>query len=116
MRHRKKKVTLDRKKAARLALLKTLATQFVLYEKITSTDAKVRALRPFVERLITRGKKNTLFSRRHLLKFLTVPSAVSKILEEIAPRYIDRPGGYTRITKLNQRKGDGAQIAKIEFV
>lgn len=116
MRHRKKKVTLDRKKGARLALLKTLATQFVLYEKIKTTDAKARALRPFVERLITRGKTNTLFSRRYLLRFLTVPSAASKVLEEIAPRYINRPGGYTRIVKLRQRQGDGAHMAKIELV
>lgn len=116
MRHRKKKVTLDRKIGPRTALLKNLATQFFLYEKIKTTDAKARAIKPLVERIITKGKNNTLATRRELLKFITVPQAVSKILEDISPRYMNRPGGYTRLIKLGQRQGDGAPVTQIELV
>lgn len=116
MRHRSKKITLDRKAAPRRALLKNLATQLILYEKIATTEAKAKALRPYVERLITKGKKNTLASRRELLRVLPLENAVKKVLEELSPRYKSRPGGYTRITKMNPRAGDAARMARIEFV
>ncbi len=116
MRHRKKKVTLDRKTGPRRALLKNAAAQFIIYEKMCTTEAKAKALRPFVERLITKGKNPTLSARRELLKVVPMESAVRKLLEQIGPRYKERPGGYTRIIKLGQRKGDGAPLARLELV
>src|SRR3989338_6140594 len=99
MRHRSKKITLDRKAGARKALMKNLAFQLIMHERITTTEAKAKALRPFVERLVTRGKQNTLAARRRLLQVLPTEHAVKKVLEELSPRYQTRPGGYTRITK-----------------
>ncbi|MBI4268484.1 50S ribosomal protein L17 [Candidatus Uhrbacteria bacterium] len=116
MRHRSKKITLDRKAGPRRALLKNLATSLILYEKVKTTESKAKALRPYIERLITKGKKNTLQSRRALLRVLPIENAVKKVLEELGPRYAQRPGGYTRITKLGVRQGDAARVARIEFV
>ncbi len=116
MKHNRKGATLDRSNGPRKALLRNLATSLVLYEHINTTLAKAKALRPIVEKLITTGRTKTLTSRRSLLKYLTVESAVNKVLEELGPRYATRPGGYTRIIKLGTRKGDGADIAQIQFV
>lgn len=116
MRHRRIGKTLDRNSAARRALLRSLATSVVLYEHVNTTLAKAKAVRPLVERLITRGRIKTLVSRRALLKDLLSENAVNKILEELGPRYATRPGGYTRILKLGARKGDGAEVAQIQLV
>jgi len=116
MRHRKAKKTLDRKAGPRRALLKNLAAQLIIYEKIRTTEAKAKVLRPYVERLITKGKKNTLAARRELMKVLPIENAVKKVLEVYGPRYATRPGGYTRLTKLGVRQGDGARVALIEFI
>ncbi len=116
MRHRKKGKTLDRKAAPRRALLKNLATSLVLYEHIKTTKAKAKAVKSYVERLITAGKPKTLHARRELLKKLTTPSAVEKVLTELSPRYKERAGGYTRIIKLGYRAGDAAEMVQIEFV
>ncbi len=116
MRHRKNKVTLDRKTGPRRALLKNLAAQLIVYEKIQTTEAKAKALRSFVEPLISKGRVTTLSSRRQLLAVLPTENAVKKVLEELGPRYKERPGGYTRIVKLPQRQGDAARMARIEFV
>lgn len=116
MRHLKKKVTLDRKKAPRRALLKNLAMNVILYEKIQTTEAKARAVRPLVERMITLGKKNTLSARRQLLAFFPIENPVKKIIEVLSPRYKERAGGYTRIVKLGERAGDGAHVVQIELV
>lgn len=116
MRHRRTGKTLDRKSAPRRALLRNLATSVVLYEHVNTTLAKAKAVRPLVERLITKGRTKSLHTRRELLKVLTVESAVNKILEELGPRYAARPGGYTRIIKLGSRKGDGAETAQIQLV
>lgn len=116
MKHRRKQVTLDRKRGPRKALLRGLATSVILYENVNTTLAKAKAVRPIVERLITVGRKKTLTSRRRLMQVLTIESAVNKILEELGPRYATRPGGYTRIIKLGQRQGDGAEIAQIQLV
>jgi large subunit ribosomal protein L17 len=116
MRHRRVGKTLDRKSAPRRALLRNLATSVILYEHVNTTLAKAKAVRPIVERLITKGRKKTLHARRELLKVLTIESAVNKILEELGPRYATRPGGYTRIIKLGARKGDGAEVAQIQLV
>ncbi|MBU1180221.1 50S ribosomal protein L17 [Patescibacteria group bacterium] len=108
--------TLGRKKAPREALLRSLATSLVLYEKIETTEAKAKVLRPYVEKMITLGKKNTLHARRQLLAKLYLESAVKKMLDELSPRYKERKGGYLRIVKLGFRQGDAAKMVKIEFV
>lgn len=116
MRHRLKGKILDRKRGPRRAMLRNLATSVILYEHANTTLAKAKAIRPIVERLITKGRAKTLHARRELMKTLTIESAVNKILEELGPRYATRPGGYTRIIKLGSRKGDGAEIAQIQLV
>ncbi len=116
MRHRKSGKILDRNKASREALLRNLAASVVLYEKVKTTEAKAKAVRPLVERAITSGKTSDLATRRKLMKFFYTEHPVNKILEELGPRYKERPGGYTRIVKLGARKGDGAEIVQIELV
>jgi large subunit ribosomal protein L17 len=116
MRHRNKGKILDRKKAPRKALMRSLATNLVLYEKIKTTEAKAKVLKPIIEKLITKGKTNTLKTRRELLQYLYLKNAVKKVLEDLGPRYKERKGGYTRIIKLNARAGDAARLAQIEFV
>ena len=116
MRHQKNKVTLDRKTAARRSLLANLAESLVLYEKIKTTKGKAKALRPYVERLITRAKLQTLTARRDLKKVLYTDNVVNKMMEVIGPRYKERDGGYTRIIMLRNRKGDGAEEVLIELV
>jgi large subunit ribosomal protein L17 len=116
MRHRRVGKTLDRSNGPRKALLRNLATSLVLYEHVNTTLAKAKAVKPMVERLITKGKDKTLHARRELLKTLLAENAVNKILEELGPRYATRKGGYTRIIKLAPRKGDGAEIAQIQLV
>lgn len=97
-------------------MFRNLATSLVLYEQINTTVAKAKAMKPMVEKLITRGKVNSLANRRLLMKFLTTEPAVKKTLEELGPRYATRKGGYTRIIKLGTRAGDGAEIAQIQLV
>lgn len=116
MRHRKKGKILDRAKAPREALLRNLAASVILYEKVDTTEAKAKAVRSFVEKAITDGKQPSLASRRHLMKFFYTEHPVKKILEVLGPRYLTRTGGYTRIIKLEPRKNDGAQMARIELV
>lgn len=116
MRHQKKKVTLDRKKGPRTALLRNLVTSVLLYEKVQTTKAKAKAVQPIVEHCVTLAKQQTLHARRQLLGVLTHPNAVRKAFEVFAPRYKERKGGYTRIIKIGRRAGDAAEIAQIEFV
>ncbi|MDO8560101.1 MAG: 50S ribosomal protein L17 [bacterium] len=116
MRHRKRKATLDRTAAGRRSLLRNLAVSVILYEKVRTTDARARAIRPIVERLVTLGRSNDLATRRRLLAYLPVKNATKKVIEVLGPRYRDRKGGYLRITKLGQRPGDGGSVVQIEFV
>ena len=116
MRHNVKKATLGRKTAPRKALLRGFATSLVLYEKMKTTEAKAKFVRPYVEKMITLGKKNDLHARREILKKLYVESAVKKVLESLSPRYKDRKGGYLRVVKLGFRQGDAAKMVRIEFV
>ena len=116
MRHQKKKVTLDRKKAPRVALLRNLAASVILYEKVKTTEGKAKIVRPLVEKAITTGKAQTLTARRKLMTMFHSELPVKKILEELAPRYKDRKGGYTRIVKLGHRLNDAADMAQIELV
>ena len=115
MKHGNKARKFGRTKGQRAALLKTLAANLILREKITTTEAKAKEMRPFVEKLITKSRKNDLSSIKYLAKYLP-ERARKKIIKEIGPRYQNRAGGYTRITKLGPRKTDGAKMALIEFV
>ncbi|OGZ62769.1 MAG: 50S ribosomal protein L17 [Candidatus Staskawiczbacteria bacterium RIFCSPHIGHO2_01_FULL_36_16] len=103
------------KKGPRKALLRSLTNNFFIYEKIKTTEAKAKELRPIAEKHITRAKKNDIASRRILLKTLN-PKTLKKIIEEIAPKYKDRNGGYTRILKLGPRDSDGAKMVIIELI
>jgi large subunit ribosomal protein L17 len=116
MRHQKNKVTLDRNSAARRSLLTNLAESLILFEKIKTTKAKAKAVRSYVEKLVTKSKAGTLAARRELIKELYTENAVKKLMEQLGPRYKERAGGYTRITALKNRVGDGAPEVLIEFV
>jgi len=116
MRKRKKGRKLSRKKDQRNALLKSLSRALILKEKIRTTEAKAKELRSFIEKQVTLAKKSdTLCARRLLAKNFSA-KVVKKMVDEIAPRYKTRPGGYTRIIKLGSRKSNGAKMAQIEFV
>ncbi len=116
MRHLKKGRKFHRKKGQRKALFKSLINNLILKEKIETTEAKAREVRPKMERLITLGKKQNLASLRLLISRLN-KKAAQKIYYQIAPRYKDRRGGYTRIIKsARRRKKDGAKMAVIEFI
>ena len=97
-------------------IMANLATDLIMHGKLTTTEARAKALRPYAEKLITKARKGDLHSRRVVLKTITDKAAVARLFEEVAPRYADRPGGYTRITKLGPRRGDGAEEAVIELV
>lgn len=116
MRHRKRGKTLDRRKGARNALLRGLVSNFVLYEKMDTTKAKAKAVRPLVERLVTRAKSDTLAAKRYAAARLYTDGARRKLFEVLGPRYKERNGGYTRIIPLRRRAGDGAEVVRIEFV
>jgi large subunit ribosomal protein L17 len=115
MKKRRKGRKLNRTKDQRKALLKSLARELVLKERIKTTEAKAKELSGFLEKKITKAKADNLASRRTLLKYFS-PSLVKRLVEEIAPRYKDRKGGYTRIIKMGPRESDGARIAIIELV
>jgi large subunit ribosomal protein L17 len=98
------------------AMLSTLASQLFIHQGITTTEAKAKLLRPYAEKMITKAKKGDLASRREVLKDLPDRDVVATLFHDIAPRFSERPGGYTRILKLGPRKGDGAPMARIELV
>jgi len=116
MRHRLANKKLGRNSAQRKALLRSLVTSFLEKERINTTLAKAKALRPLAEKMITLAKKNSLHTRRKVLRFVYKKDVVKKLFEDIGPRFTERPGGYTRIIKTGQRAGDGAQQAIIELV
>ena len=116
MRHKKTTPSLSRKVGPRKALLRGLATSLVLNGKMKTTLAKAKAIQPIIEKHITTGKKKNLANRRQLLKYFYEEKAVNILLDELGPKYKERPGGYTRIAKLGKRKGDDAEMALIELV
>lgn len=116
MRHQKTTKHLDRDRDNRRALVRSLASSLILYEKIKTTEAKAKYLKPIVEKMVTRAKKNTLHNYRELRKELPTGKTAKKLIEVIGPKYQDRKGGYLRIVKLEPRQGDGAKMAVIEFV
>lgn len=97
-------------------LLAGQAAALFTHERINTTEAKAKALRPVAEKLITFAKRGDLAARREVLKVIPDRDVVHKLFSEIGPRYAERPGGYTRILKLGQRRGDGAPMARIELV
>ncbi len=117
MRHRISQKKLGRDTNERRALLRGLAKGLILHERINTTEAKAKAVRPVVEKLITRAKENTIANRRLLVSKLGgAENVVSKLLEVVGPHFKERAGGYTRIIKMPPRKGDNARMALIEFV
>ena len=106
---------LSRKKGVRKALLISIARALAQKGKIQTTAAKAREISPLFERLITKAKQDTLATRRELLRYFDT-TLVRKMVEEIGPRYRDRQGGYTRITKIAVRKSDGSKMAIIELI
>lgn len=116
MRHRNTVKKLHRKAGPRRALLRDLATSVIVYEKVKMTEGKARAVRPIVERIITKAKKGDLTARRQLLAYISTPQPVEKLMDVLGPRYKDRNGGYTRLVKIGHRQGDAADMVQIELV
>lgn len=116
MRHRKAGKKLGRSGGHRRALYRNLLTELFRHERIKTTAAKAKAIQPHSEKLITLGKKGTLHARRLAAGRLNDPEVVKKLFDEIAPRFQERKGGYTRILKLGHRQGDNAPMVLIELV
>lgn len=116
MKHLNKNRKLGRKKGPRKALLKSLIHNLLTNKKIKTTEAKAKEIKPFVEKLITRAKQNSIANKRIVFKKLANTEDVKKMFEEIAPKYKEKRGGYTRIIKTMPRKSDAAKMAIIEFV
>ncbi len=116
MRHQKKTVKLGRTAAHRKAMLANQVCSLIEHQRIKTTLAKAKAVRPLAEKMVTLGKKGSLHARRTALATLRQKDAVKKLFDDIAPRAADRKGGYTRIVKLGARKSDSAPVAFIEWV
>lgn len=116
MRHRIAGRRLGRPTAHRWALYRNLVSDLIKYDKIVTTEAKAKEIRGLAEKMITLGKEGSLASRRRALAFVTEKKLVDKIFSELAPKYMERPGGYTRIVKMGRRVGDGARLAQVEMV
>lgn len=116
MRHRKAGNKLGRNPSHRRALLRNLVTSVVVEDRVETTVAKAKAVRPLVEKMITLGKRGDLHARRQAAAFLQTPDSVSRLFATVAPRYGDRNGGYLRIVRTGFRKGDGGEKAVIELL
>jgi large subunit ribosomal protein L17 len=116
MRHLKSGFKLGKNPAHRRAVLRNLVTNLIVNERITTTILRAKAARRLAEKMITLGKRDTLHTRRQAAAFLQTPSATKKLFADLAPRFADRPGGYTRIIRRGWRIGDGAELAILEFI
>ena len=117
MRHQKTRNKLSRDSAHRKSLLMNLSKELIEHERIKTTEAKAKAVKPEIEKLITLAKRDTLHARRQALSTLAQDKfAVHKLFVEVAPRYAERPGGYTRILKIGQRAGDATEMVFLELV
>ena len=116
MRHRKAGRQLRRTSEQKLALLRNLATSLIEHGAIETTEAKAKELRPFVEKLITKARSGTLHDRRLAGRHVHKRAAADKLFHDLGPRFATRRGGYTRILKTGHRKGDGAEMARIELI
>ena len=116
MRHRNSGKRLGRNTSHRKAMMRNMVTSLFEHEKITTTDARAKELRPMAEKLITLAKRGDLHARRLATEVIRDRKTVAKLFERVAPRYVDRPGGYTRIVKLGHRLGDNAALSMIALV
>ena len=116
MRHRRKGKKLGRTASHRKAMMRNMVTEFLDNERIVTTISKAKALRPVAEKMITLGKRENLHARRRALSFIRRKEVVYKLFDEIAPRFSERNGGYTRILRLGFRQGDQAEMALLELV
>ena len=118
MRHQKTRNKLSRSSSHRKALLMNLCKEVIEHERIKTTEAKAKAVKPELEKLITLAKRGDLHARRQAISQLQHPDkgVIYKLFEEIAPRYVDRPGGYTRILKLGPRRSDSTEMVYLELV
>jgi len=116
VRHRNKGKRLSRTSTHRRALLRNLATSLFRHERVETTTTKAKELRPYAERLITLARRGDVHARRVAGRKIQDRDVLGKLLDDIAPRYAERPGGYTRILKLGNRKGDAAEMSLIELV
>jgi large subunit ribosomal protein L17 len=116
MRHQKHSPKFGRRANHRTAMFRNMVTSLLRHEKIETTEAKAKELRSWVDHMITLGKRGDLHARRQALAVITDEKVVQKLFTDLAPRFKERPGGYTRITKLAPRDGDGAHMAIIELV
>ncbi len=116
MRHLKAGSKLGRNPAHRRATLRNLVTNLVEKERIQTTLLRAKAARPLAERMITLGKRDSLHARRQAAAFLMTPGATQKLFSDLAPRFADRNGGYTRIVRVGWRIGDGAELAILEWI
>lgn len=118
MRHQKARGKLSRDSAHRKALLANLCIEVIDHERIKTTEAKAKAVKPEIEKLITLARKGDLHARRQAISTLQHPDKgiIYKLFDEIAPRYVDRPGGYTRILKLGPRRSDSTEMVYLELV
>jgi large subunit ribosomal protein L17 len=97
-------------------ILANLTASLIEHEELVTTQAKAKLLRPYAEKVITKARRGDLHARRTIMKRIEDPGVVTKLFDDIAPRYEDRPGGYLRIVKIGPRRGDGAEMAKVELV
>jgi len=116
MRHRVAGRRLNRSTGMRRALFRNLISELIRHERIRTTEAKARAIRGDAERIITLAKRGDLHARRQIMRTITDQSLVDKLFDEVAPRYVERPGGYTRMLKLGPRRGDAAAMVLLELV
>lgn len=116
MAHRISGRKLGRATDHRLALFRNLVTDLLRYEKVITTEAKAREVRGLAERVITLGKRGDLYSRRRAMGYVYDKKVVEKLFDQLAPRYAQRPGGYSRMVKLGPRQGDGARMAQLELI
>ena len=116
MRHHNNIRKFGRTRNQRKALLRSLAINLILNSKMETTEAKAKEIRPYVEKLVTKAKKNDLAAKRQIMSKLGNEEGMKKLFADLAPKYKDRAGGYTRIIKLPRRQGDGSPMAFIEFI
>jgi large subunit ribosomal protein L17 len=116
MRHQRAGKKLGRDASHRKALYSNLAGSLILHGRVRTTEAKAKAVRPIAEKMITLGRRGDIHARRQAMAFLRSQEVVHQLFADVAPRFVDRPGGYTRIVKIGPRPGDSAPMAYLEFV
>ena len=116
MRHGKSGRRFDMPTAQRMAMFRNITTAVLEHGSVLTTEARAKESRRFVEHMVTLGKRGSLHARRQALAFVYSPKVVDQLFDEIAPRYVARPGGYTRVVKLPERQGDASKMARLELV